>query len=77
MNQKNIRHVYDKLLTFLSPLNVTAEENAKKILAVLIFSISCPVLLNLSLPPKRWAREQVWVFQSAMALSKTIKGPLM
>jgi len=43
MNQKNIRHVYDKLLTFLSPLNVTLEENAKRILAVHIFSISCSV----------------------------------
>ena len=77
MNQKNIRYVSDMLLTFLSPLNVTAEENAKRILTGLIVIITCPVFLNLSLPPKRWAGEQVWAFQSAMALSKTIKGPLM
>ena len=45
MNQKNIRYVYDMLLTFLSPLNVTLEEKAKRILSGLIVIITCPVLL--------------------------------
>ena len=43
-NQKNIRHVYNVFLTFLSPLNVSLEENSKRILTGLIVIITCPVL---------------------------------
>ncbi|MCP4578087.1 MAG: hypothetical protein GY846_17575 [Deltaproteobacteria bacterium] len=49
MNQKNIRYVYDMLLTFLSPINITPEENSKRILTGLIVIITCPVLLIYSI----------------------------